>query len=154
MALDATKPTDQVLNAELPKYIRETREAINSIETLAGDVSVTKTTIAGGTSSLDIDNDLSDNAIEIILISSTGNSEIQQITGGTQGQLKIFIMQDADISFKDGNESGGEIYLNQTPAGSTFSCQKNDVLALVNIDGDGSSNNGYWKEVFRLEAVK
>ena len=29
-----------------------------------------------------------------------------------------------------------------------------DILAVVNIDGDGAANYGYWKELFRTLSVK
>jgi len=155
MTLDATKPTDQALVSELAEYIRETREALNSLESNVSDVVVTNTTISGGTTTLVVGTDLSEAAIEIVLIDSLGASDLAHITNGVEGQIKIFIMQDNDIGFVDGDKVDGDFYLNQLPVGTTFDAKQNDVLALVNIDGDGgATTHGYWKELWRLEAVK
>ena len=154
MTLDATKPTDQTLVSEIAEYIRENRAAINSISALASDVEVSNTTLSSGTTTLSVGTNLSESAIEIVLINSLGTSNIEQILNGTEGQIKIFVMQDENTNFVDGNKTDGDLYLNQSPAGSTFDTSQNDVLALVNIDGDGGTTQGYWKELWRLNAVK
>ena len=155
MTLDATKPTDQVLVSELAEYIRETRTALNTLELSASDVAITDTTLSGGTTTLVVGTDLSEAAIEIVLVDSLGASDLAHISNGTEGQIKIFIMQDNDIGFVDGDKSDGDFYLNQLPADSTFDAHQNDVIALLNIDGDGgATTHGYWKELWRLEAVK
>jgi len=154
MTLDATKPTDQVLVSELAKYIRETRTALNTLELSASDVAITNTTLSGGTTTLVVGTDLSETAIEIVLVDSLGTSDLAHISNGIEGQIKIFIMQDNDIGFVDGNETDGGFYLNQLPKGTTFDAHRNDVLALINIGGDGATTQGYWKELWRLDAVK
>ena len=51
-------------------------------------------------------------------------------------------------------KSGGLFYLNQLPAGGDFNPQQDDVIAFANIDGDGGSTNGYWKEIYRNISLK
>jgi len=154
MSLDTSKPTDQVVASELPSYIRENRVAINELISGITEVTNTELLVSAGDNALVIGTDLVDISIETILISGLGASTIEQIRGGTQGQVKIFIFQGNNVSFKDGSKSDGQIYLNQLPVGSIFAAQQDDVIALINIDGDGSSEYGYWKELWRQESVK
>jgi len=154
MTLDATKPTDQELVSVLPYWIRNTRSAVNSLITGITEITTTDLTISAGDTALVIGTDLTAIAMEIILLSGLGAATIDQIRGGTEGQLKIFIFQGNNVSFKDGPKSNGQLYLNQLPVLSTFNAQQDDVIALINIDGDGSSNYGYWKEVWRQVSVK
>ena len=154
MALDTTKPTDQEMVADLPAYIREDRVAINANEASSG-ITVTNVVVTAGATALVVGTDLSDLKIEVALISGAApGASISQIQGGTEGQIKIFVFQDNDISFVDGPKSAGRVYLNQLPALSTFNAQQDDVLALLNVDGDGASVYGYWKELWRQISVK
>jgi len=154
MTLDATKPTDQELVSVLPYWIRNTRSAVNSLITGITEITTTDLTISAGDTALVIGTDLTAIAMEIVLLSGLGAATIDQIRGGTEGQLKIFIFQGNNVSFKDGPKSNGQLYLNQLPVLSTFNAQQDDVIALINIDGDGSTNYGYWKEVWRQVSVK
>lgn len=154
MPLDITKPTDQVLVAELPLYIRENRVAINAFESGEAEYTVTTLVVAAGTTTLVVGTSLANIDMEIVLISGLGAVTLQNITGGRAGQIKIFVFQNSNISLLDGAKSDGKFYLNQLPALSTFSAIQDDALSLVNIGGDGSSNNGYWKEFDRQLSVK
>ena len=154
MALDATKPADQELVSALPAYIRENRAAINAFESGEAEYTTTVINIASGTTTLVVGTNLANVEMEIVLISALGLCTLENITGGTAGQIKIFVMQDSNISYKDGIKSGGKFYLNQLPTLSDFSASQDDALALVNVGGDGSSNNGYWKEFNRQLSVK
>ena len=154
MTIDVTKPTDQCLVSEIPGYIRANRVAINAFE--SGDAEYTTTTInlANGTTTLVVGNDIANVDMEIILVSAIGACVLENITGGIAGQIKIFVMQDSDISFKDGAKEDGKFYLNQLPVLTDFDASQDDVLALVNVGGNGSSVNGYWKEFNRQLSVK
>jgi hypothetical protein len=151
--MDATKPTDTELISSLPSYIREVRAAVNALSG-GGDVGVTKLTVPAGATSLTIGTDLGRYGYEIVVIDAVAAINLATILGGTQGQVKVFIFQDNDISIIDGLMLNGAFYLNQLPALSSFNTQTNDVLAVVNIGGNGSTNHGYWKEIFRQIAVK
>ena len=154
MTLDVTKPTDQVLVAELPAYIRANRVAINAFESGEAEYTVTTLTISIGTTALVIGTDLTNIDMEIVLISGLGASTLQKITGGRAGQIKILVFQDNDISLLDGVKSDGKFYLNQLPALSTFSAAQDDAISLVNVGGNGSTISGYWKEFNRQLSVK
>jgi hypothetical protein len=153
MTLDATKPTDVEVISSLPLYIREARAAINALSG-GGDVGVTDLTIPPGTVSLTVGTDIGLFGLEVIIVDAGAAVNIANILGGTQGQTKIFIFQDNNISIVDGLALAGAIYLNQLPALSSFAAHINDVLALTNIGGDGATVQGYWKEIFRQVAIK
>lgn len=154
MTLDTTKPSDQELISMLPYYIRENRASIN--EYLASDVQivVTELEISAGDTALVVGTDLSAVSLEVILVTGSGAATITQIRGGTEGQLKIFIFQDNNISFTDGIKSNGQLYLNQLPVLSNFNAQVDDILVLFNVGGDGGADYGYWKELLRQLSVK
>ena len=151
--MDATKPTDQEIVSALAGYIREARAAVNALSSGSG-VGVTKLTIAAGATSLSVGTDLGIFGFEIVIVDADAAVNIASILGGTQGETKILVFQDNNIGIVDGAQANGAIYLNQLPALSTFAAQANDVLALTNIGGDGSSVQGYWKELFRQVALK
>ena len=153
MSLDATKPTDVELMSALPIYIREARAAINALSG-GGDVGVTDLTIAAGAIALTVGTDLGLFGLETVIVDALAGVNISTIVGGSQGQVKIFIFQDNNIGIVDGLALNGGIYLNQLPALTTFAAQTNDVLALVNVGGNGSTVQGYWKEIFRQIALK
>lgn len=156
MTLDITKPTDQELVSDLPAYIRENREAIEDIIAGVASIDTTVLPVAPGTISLYIGDELDLSAVKIeqILISGMGESTIQYILNGTQGQVKTFIFQDSDITLKDGVKSNGKIFLNQMMPLSTFISESGDIISFINIGGDGDSVHGYWKELYRNLAVK
>jgi len=151
--MDATKPTDVEILSALPAYIREVRAAVNALSG-GGDVGVTELTIPAGTVALTVGTDLGLYGLEIVVVDAGAAVNIATINGGVQGQTKVFIFQDNNISIVDGLALNGAIYLNQLPPLSSFAAQTNDVLALVNIGGDGALVKGYWKEVFRQVALK
>ncbi len=151
--MDATKPTDQEIVGALAAYIREVRAAVNALSSGSG-VGVTALNIAAGTVALAVGTDLGLYGFELVLLTADAGVSIATITGGTEGQVKVFIALDSNVSIVDGLASLGHIYLNQLPALSSFAMQTNDVLALANIDGDGSTVQGYWQEIFRQVALK
>ena len=154
MTLNINEPTDQRQVNELPSFVRENRAAINALAG-SGNVGVVDLTVPAGTTQLAIGTELGDESIEVVVITGSGIADIATITGGTEGQIKIFIFQDANIDIVDGNaKASGVFYLNHLPAASEFDAQQDDVLAVVNIDGDGASTYGYWKELWRQISVK
>lgn len=150
MTLNVNEPADTRLVSELPSYIRENRVAINAFESGDAEYTTTTITLATGTTTLVVGTDLANVDMEIILISALGACVLENITGGSAGQIKIFVMQDNDISFKDGVKSEGKFYLNQLPALTDFDAAQDDVLAVVNVGG----SSGYWKEFNRQISVK
>ena len=153
MSLDANKPEDQVGVDELPLYIRETREEVNSI-LAGGAVAQTDLEVQAGQTSLTVGNQLSTVGLESIVVTGAGVATLATILGGTDGQIKVFIFQDANVKLVDGAKSGGAFYLNHLPALSNFEPQQDDIIALHNVGGDGASVYGYWKELYRTLSVK
>lgn len=153
MTLNVNQPTDQELNARWPYWIRTLAAAINSIELDPASVVTNELVIAAGDTALVVGVDLSETRIEIIFISSVGEATIEYIRGGLDGQIKIFICQDDEVTFTDGPKSDGHLYLNQ-PALSNLNLEQDDVIAFVNVGGDGSSDYGYWMEMWRTLSVK
>jgi len=154
MTLQVNEPTDQRLVSELASYIRENRLAINSIVS-TGNVGSTTLTVALGSTSLAVGAEIGTYGFESIIISGDGISTLIGISGGTEGQIKEFIFQGTNVRMTDGNvKSGGLFYLNQLPAGTDFNPQQDDIIALINIGGDGASIGGYWKELYRTLSIK
>ena len=153
MSLDANKPTDQILVSEIASYIRANRVAINAVSG-SGNVGVTVLEVALGVTSLVIGTDIGTYGFEIVKISGAAAVVLATMTGGTEGMVKVFVFQDANIDITDGVKADGKFYLNHLPALSDYVPQQDDVLALVNIGGDGASVHGYWKELYRTTSVK
>ena len=151
--MDATKPTDVELVSALAAYIREVRAGVNALS--GGDgVGVTDLTITAGAVALTVGTDLGLFGFEIVIVDAAAAVNIAKIINGVQGQVKVFVFQDSDITFVDGLAVDGKLYLNQLPALSSYVGHIGDVIALVNVGGNGSTVQGYWKELFRTEAVK
>lgn len=140
--LTPSEPTDQRMVSELASYIRENRAAINSMKISTLEVSTGATFLTIGT-------ELNDEQLEVVVISGEGAATLATIQDGTAGQIKIFIFQDGNLDLTDGVKSGGKFFLDQA-ALSDLSADQDDVLAIVNIGGDGGTTQGYWQELFRL----
>ena len=154
MTLDATKPIDQEQVNGIITYIRETRAAVNAIVG-SDNFGVVDLEVAAGATSLTIGTELSSDGIELVIISGAGLATLATILGGIEGQIKIFIFQDANIDMTDGNvKVDGEFYLNHLPAGDDYDAQQDDVLILANIGGDGAAVYGYWVELYRVSSMK
>jgi hypothetical protein len=147
------QPTDQVIVSELPSYIRDDRVAINAVSG-GGNVGTTILAIAGGTTQLVVGTDLGLFGYEVVEITGLAAVTLTKILGGVNGQVKVFIFGDTNLKLTDGPRSGGQLFLNQLPAFSDYSSAIGDVVALVNIGGNGGSLTGYWKELWRLIALK
>ncbi len=153
MSLTANEPTDQRTVSELPAYIRETRVAVNAVSG-SGNVGFTTLAVAGGATSLSVGVEIGSYGLEIINCTGVGVATLVTILGGSAGMVKVFILGDANVRFTDGPKLTGQFYLDQLPALSNFLPQIDDVLAIVNIGGDGAAVYGYWKELYRTISVK
>jgi hypothetical protein len=155
MTLAANEPTDQRMVSELPSYIRANRIAINAMTATSGGISNNSLEVAAGATILTVGIELSEGGLETIICTGAGAATLAAIVGGTEGQIKIFVFQDTNVELTDSNSKLlGTFYLNQLPAGQEFEPQVDDVLALINIGGDGASESGYWKELYRTLSVK
>lgn len=155
MTIDATKPTDAVLNSELPAYIRANRAEMNMIS-LSGTGAVGAQTLdIAGATTLTIGTELSEEGFETVIISNSGAAcALTAFLGGIQGQVKMLVFQDVKIDLTDSNtKANGTFHLNEAPALGDYSPAVDDVLTLVNIGGDGAGDSGYWREVDRAASV-
>lgn len=154
MAVDATRPQDISLVSELAYWIRNTRAAHNVLETLvaAGSSLVyTDLNVAAGVTALECGVDLSNAMLEVISITGTGVAEIEEITLGQAGQVKIFRIGDGNITFA---YDLLRLALNQAPADPAYGGTTGDILALMNLGGDPTvPDNGVWWELFRTPRV-
>lgn len=153
MTLNASEPSAVRLVRSLPSYIRETRAAVNSVITGTG-FSTTILALAGETS-LTVGVRLANVGHEIIFATSTGATVLATILGGTNGQLKTFVFGDGNITFTDGTKDSGKFYLNISPALDPLTFNARYTICLVNEGGDGGvSDHGWWREIWKTEAVK
>jgi hypothetical protein len=150
MTLNASKPADTDLVSTLGMYERETRAALNVLEAamalLGAVATVSRVECTGGQTTLVIGTDLTAIPYEVVLISGTGLAALTDITSGTEGQMKFFIMLDSNVSFV---RDVSKIALNQPAVVTSYGNNTGDVICLSNINGNGSTINGYWKELFR-----
>ena len=155
MTLSTSQPTDQALNATWPYWIRALAIEINSIISGDTDITTTELTLPGGVTSLTVGTggDLTSIPQEKVLINGFAPNTLTQITGGLQGQVKIFIFQGDDVDLTAGAKVLGQLYLNQ-PLASDFEPEIDDVLVILNIGGDGGANYGYWQELYRKLSVR
>jgi len=154
MTLNVSEPADTRMISEIATYIRESRVAINAISG-GGNVGATILEVTAGATSLTVGSEIGSYGFEIIIISGAGLATLATILGGTAGQVKVFVFQDTNIDITDGDAKiNGVFYLDQLPAGSDFDAQIDDVLAVVNVGGDGAAVYGYWKELYRTISVK
>lgn len=155
MTLSTSQPTDQALNATWPYWIRALAAEINSIISGDADITTLELTLVGGVTVLTVGTgeDLSSIPQEKVLIGATGPCTLTQITGGLQGQVKIFIFQGDNVSLTAGAKTLGQLYLNQ-PLATDFDPEADDVLVLMNVDGDGEATYGYWEELYRKLSIR
>ena len=150
MTVNALEPTGVRLTYSLDEYIREDREQINALWIsmgAAGSIGTTRElSLSLGQSLLVNGTDLTDAPMETILITANGaGNAITQLTGCTQGQIKIFIAQDDNLLTWVFDSSK----LNLNSEGADLLCKTYDILALVNIGGNPGATNGWWLELFR-----
>lgn len=158
MTIDATKPADSDLISTLGLRGREEREAINALESaiaaLGAVATVTRYVCSAGQTTIPVGvtGGLSNLKWELVLISGGGAAAIQNLTGGTEGQMKIFIMLDANVTFV---RDATKMDLNQPAVVADFGGYAGDVIAFANENGNpATSTNGFWKELFRTPSAK
>ncbi len=144
--LTESEPSNQRLVSELASYIREDRVAINSMRISTVEVATSAVKLTIGT-------ELNNEWLEVVILSGEGAATLATIEDGTEGQIKVLIFQDGNLDLTDGVKDSGKLFLNQA-ALSTLNAAQDDVLALVNVGGDGGVTQGYWKELFRSIDVK
>ena len=152
MTLNASEPVNRMVE-ELEGFMRETRAAVNAISG-SGGVGVTTVEITAGATSITVGTEIGNASLQVVIITAAAAATLTHILGGTNGQIIVFICQDAFIRFTDGPKLTGQLFLDQLPALSTFTCALDDVLVLVNVGGDGGATYGWWEELLRKVSVR
>lgn len=98
-------------------------------------------TVVLGSDTLVVGTDLADGMLEVISISAAIAQNLANIEEGASGQIKIFRFSDANVTVL----GTGNIDMNSV----TFAAAAGDILALLNIGGDGDTVDGTWFELFR-----
>ncbi len=148
MTLDVTKPDSTTFLSEFSAYARETRIAVNALEPESGTAT---TVLDSDASTLAVGTELSESLVETITF--TGASALTTITGGTEGMVKVFNCQENTLSFvlDDTGTTGGVLRLN---AFEDLEANVGDVIAFINVGGDGAAQYGYWLELYRTLKVE
>ena len=153
MALDATKPEDTVQVSEIPGYIREGRVEMNSISGITGSFGAGSIALAAQVTAA-VGTEFSLDSLEVCIMTSVGLSALTSLTDGIEGQIKILLFGDLLVRLTDSiTQLNGTFDLNEAPAGGDYTPAVGDIIWMVNVDGDGAGNNGYWKEINRITNV-
>ena len=153
MTIDATKPEDSALVSELPGYIRANRTEMNSMSSVTGSLGAGSIALAAQVTAA-VGTEFSLDGLEVCIMTSVGASVLTAITDGIEGQIKILLFEDLLVTLTDSiTQLNGTFDLNQAPAGTDYTPAVGDIIMLVNINGDGIGNNGYWKEINRISNV-
>ena len=153
MTIDATKPEDSALVSELPGYIRANRTEMNSMSSVTGSLGAGSIALAAQVTAA-VGTEFSLDGLEVCIMTSVGASVLTAITDGIEGQIKILLFGDLLVTLTDSiTQLNGTFDLNQAPAGTDYTPAVGDIIMLVNINGDGIGNNGYWKEINRISNV-
>lgn len=148
MTLDASKPSDATaFGYQLPGYQRETRQAVNdilaAIATLGAVATVADIELTAGQSLLVVGTDVVAIGLEVVFLSATGAETLTNITGGSNGQIKILIFEDDNITIE---KDVTKFMLNSE---GDFAGETDDILVLINRGGVAGASNGKWLELLR-----
>lgn len=150
MTLDATQPAaGTAVISGLDDRIRENRVVINANTALIADqawaliaAQITVEMTAGQTT-LIVGNHVNDLTLESVLLTAAAAVDFAHITGARAGQVKVLIFGDANVTVKT---DAAKFKLNSS---TDLTVQAGDILALMNVGGDGAGTDGYWVELFR-----
>ena len=153
MTVDATKPLGTDLVSTLDDYIREGRVEINSLWSAVGSgISAPNYTAISMTASVPLvgGTDVDAAGVEVIGLSGTVAVMLSTITACSAGAIKVFVIQNDNVTFEqaDGDVTGGTFQMN-APTDVDINVNTGDVIAFVNIGGDGVTADGYWMELWR-----
>jgi hypothetical protein len=143
MPIDATVPTTADLVSALAGYGQDERAFMNMLETaiaaLGAAATYTELEVAGGVTVLITGTHVSAVPLEVVRITGAIAVNIQNISGGSNGQRKVFYFADTNVTIDDNDAM---IDLNQLPTGGSFVGSVGDILTLVRIDN-------IWREEYR-----
>jgi hypothetical protein len=154
MPVNETVPlgTDHV--TVLDGYIRENRREINDLWEVVGAMGgasiYNDVEMANGQTELVGNTDVSTYGTETIGLTAVAAVNLTTMTGCIAGAIKVIIALDANVAIiqNTGSTSGGTFYMN-SPSGVNLDLAIRDVIAFVNVGGDGVTLSGYWVELWR-----
>ena len=157
MTLDSAIPVGTELISNLDNRDREEREEINSLWSAVSALgwstglivsSIRETEMASGQTDLVSGTDVEDIPFEIVRLTGAAAVDLENITGCRSGQVKLFKVEDANITMKY-DATKIQMHGNQD-----LECASGDVVWLCNIGGNpDTSTEGVWFELMRHLAV-
>jgi hypothetical protein len=118
----------------------------------SGGASMLSTSInmSVGQTNLVGDSDINAENSEVILLTADAAVNLTTMENCVAGAFKIIVAMDDNITLvqNTGSTTGGTFYLN-SPAGVDLEMETRDVIALINVGGDGVTADGYWLELWR-----
>lgn len=150
MTLDATLPSSSESTvSDLGAIGRETRTQVNAnlaaIGGLGAITTVTAVPLEAAQATLITGTDVTAVPSEVLLISSDTVETLTDITLGTEGEIKILHFADSNVTLE---KADAKFKLNSMGAYADFDADADDIIALLNIGGDGAGA-GYWLELYR-----
>ena len=103
-----------------------------------------------GDTSLDVGDDLANVGTETVGLTADGAVNLTYITDGRAGMIKYILALDNNITLvqNEASTTNGTFFMN-APAGVDLAMNTGDIVAFVNVGGNGSTVDGYWRELFR-----
>ena len=151
--VDATLPLATDLVTAIDDYMRESRASINYLCQAVGAGILTPeynaVNMEAGDTTLALGVELGEVGLEIVGLTADAAVNLTTITVGTAGQVKLFIALDTNITIIQGYDTTGGVFYLNSPESVDLEMQLHDVLAVVNIGGDGDTVDGYWLELYR-----
>lgn len=131
--INASEPPDDVLQSELPSYIRATRSAVNAGVLVANSyiMPLAATEII-----------CSDSLIEIMIIDAVEETSLVTLTGGPEGAIRVMTFKNSIAPITLIHQTGN-ILLDGNPVDQNLQTHDGDVFIFM------KDNNGDWRECFR-----
>ena len=125
-------------------------------QTSGGSSSSTYTAVnmTAGQTALTTGTEINNVNIENIGLTADAAVNLTTMLLGEAGNTKVIIALDDDITLIQNSASttGGSLNMN-APVGVDLAMQTGDIVAFVNIGGDGLLSHGYWRELYRTLKV-
>ena len=157
MTINAALPLGSELISNLDNRDREERVEINSLWSAVAALgwstglvvaTIRATEMASGQTDLVNGTDVTDLPFEIIRLTGAVAVDLENITGARAGQLKLFKIEDDNVTMK---HDATKIDLH---GDQDLACASGDVVWLCNIGGDpDTAVDGTWFELMRHLAV-
>jgi len=156
MALNINLPNDSTLISQFDDFLRETRRYINDLGAVLGQNAFTLTNLTVTNGILNVLSDyidpryadLSNVNLELVVTTAASTESLSAMYYGTEGQIKVFIVNTDNLTFLKEDTSEGYFDLNSP---DDFEPKTGDIIIFINIGGDGGNeSHGYWKELTRI----